>query len=60
VKFEDGPYASTKEPFGAFFMIDASDMGEAVKIASMRPGAHLGHMFGGGIEIRPVDYFDQV
>jgi hypothetical protein len=26
----------------------------------MHPGAHLGHMFGGGIEIRPVDYFDQV
>jgi hypothetical protein len=41
-------------------MIDAADLDEAVKIASLHPGAHLGHMFGGGIEIRPVDYFDQV
>jgi hypothetical protein len=28
--------------------------------ASLHPGAHLGAMFGGGIEIRPVDNYDQM
>jgi hypothetical protein len=53
-------YADTSEPFGAFFLIEAADVDEAVKIASLHPGAHLGAMFGGGIEVRPVDDHDQV
>lgn len=57
-KLEDGPLAVSKEPIGAFFLIDAADMDEAVKIASMHPGVYVGHLFGGGIEIRPVDSFE--
>jgi hypothetical protein len=49
----DGPYA------GAFFMIEAEDMDEAVQVASKHPGAHLGRYFGGGIEVRPIDMLDQ-
>jgi hypothetical protein len=59
MKVEDGPYANSNEPFGAFFMIEASNMDEAVKIAALHPGAHLGALFGGGIEVRPVDFFVQ-
>ena len=39
-------------------MIDVADTNEAVKVASMHPGAHLGHILGGGIEVRLVDYFN--
>ena len=57
-ELDDGPFAATGEPLGAFFMIDVPDMDEAVKVASMHPGARLGKIFGGGIEIRPVDSFE--
>ena len=55
---EEGPFAASAEPLGAFFLIDAADMDEAVQIASLHPGAHLGHLFGGGIEIRPIEGFE--
>jgi hypothetical protein len=55
----DGPYAPTDEPAGAFFIIEAEDMDEAVSVASKHPGAHLGDYFGGGIEVRPIDMLDQ-
>ena len=55
----DGPFAPTKEPLGAFFMIEARDMSEAVEVAAKHPGAHLGRYFGGGIEVRPINMLDQ-
>jgi hypothetical protein len=55
----DAPYAATDEPLGAFFIIEADDMDEAVEVASKHPGAHLGRYFGGGIEVRPIDMLDQ-
>ena len=54
-----GPYVDTKEPVGAFFMIEAGDMDEAIEVASKHPGAHLGEHLGGGIEVRPIDMLDQ-
>jgi hypothetical protein len=53
-----GPFAATNEPLGAFFMIEAADMDEAVEVASRHPGAQLS-AFGGGIEVRPIDVLDQ-
>lgn len=53
------PYAVTPEPFGAFFIVNASDINEAVKIAMLHPGVHLGDKFGkGGIEVRPIETFE--
>ena len=53
---QSGPYEATPEPFGAFFIVDAADMDEAVGIAKLHPGVHLGDKFGkGGIEVRPID-----
>ena len=55
-----GAFAPTDEPLGAFFIIEAENTEEAVEIASMHPGAHLGEYFGGGIEVRPIDMLDQL
>jgi hypothetical protein len=46
----DGPYAETKEQLGGFFVIEASNLDEAVELASAMP--HL--QDGGSVEIRPV------
>ncbi len=54
----EGPFVATREPLGAFFIIEAGDIDEAVEIASKHPGAQIAE-FGGGIEIRPIDMFDQ-
>jgi hypothetical protein len=53
----DGPYMETKEQLGSFFLIEAADMAEAVRIASLHPAARVGEQAGWGIEIRPVDFF---
>lgn len=53
-----GPYAQTREPFGAFFIVEAESIDEAVEIARLHPGTHLGAQFGGGIEVRPIEQLD--
>lgn len=54
-----GLYAPTPEPIGAMFLIEAADMDEAVKTASLHPSAQLTQFFGGGgIEVRALGYFD--
>ena len=55
----DGPFAETKEQIGAFFIIEARDLDEATRIASLHPAAHLGEAVGWGVEVRPIDYFLQ-
>jgi len=46
----DGPFAETKEQIGGYFLIEASDLDEALRIAANWPSARLG-----SIEVRPVD-----
>jgi hypothetical protein len=53
-----GPIANTPEPFGAFFIVEATSLDEAVAIASLHPSAHLGRFFGGGIEVRPCASYE--
>lgn len=45
----DGPFAETKEQLGGFFLIEAKDLNEAIKLASRLTGARLGC-----IEVRPA------
>jgi hypothetical protein len=52
----DGPYVETKEQLGSFFLIEAADMQEAIRLASMHPAANLGENLGWGIEIRPIEF----
>ena len=55
----DGPFAETKELVGGFFIIEASDREEAVRLASMHPAATLGEQAGWGIEMHPIGFFEQ-
>jgi hypothetical protein len=45
----DGPFAETKEQLGGYYLVDANDMDEALKIAERIPSARYG-----SIEVRPV------
>jgi hypothetical protein len=47
----DGPFAETKEQLGGYFLIDASDLDEAIAVAERIPMAARGT-----IEVRPVIY----
>ncbi len=50
----DGPFIETKEQIGSFFIIEADNIDEAVKIASLHPGALMGEQYGFGIEVRAI------
>ena len=50
VSITDGPFAETKETLGGFFLINASDLNEAIQVASRWPSARLG-----SIEVRPIE-----
>jgi hypothetical protein len=45
----DGPFAETREQLGGYYLIDAKDLDEALKIAARVPSARTG-----SIEIRPL------
>ncbi|MCA9428781.1 MAG: YciI family protein, partial [Candidatus Omnitrophica bacterium] len=45
----DGPFAETKEQFGGYYVIEARDFNEAIRIASKIPGAKKGC-----VEVRPI------
>lgn len=49
----DGPHPETKEVVGGVIVIEARDLNEAVRIASLHPAAHLGEEQGWWIELRP-------
>ena len=43
----DGPFAETREVLGGFYLIDAKDLNEAIRIAERHPGVGVG-----AVEIR--------
>ncbi len=45
----DGPFAETKEILAGFYLIDASDMNQALQLAAQIPPAKVG-----SIEVRPI------
>jgi hypothetical protein len=45
----DGPFAETKEQLGGYYLIEAADLDDAIKIAAKIPGAQ-----DGSIEVRPI------
>jgi hypothetical protein len=55
----DGPYTEAKEVVGGFFIIEAADRAEALRLASLHPAATLGEQAGWGIELHPIDFFQQ-
>jgi hypothetical protein len=49
VSTTDGPYAETKEQLGGYYVIEARDRREAIRVASRIPGAWIGC-----VEVRPI------
>ena len=49
VAITDGPFAESKEHMGGFWLFEARDFNEAIRLASKLPPARLGTL-----EIRPV------
>lgn len=46
---EDGPFADTKERLGGFYLVEAEDLDEAMKLAAEAPSARTG-----SVEVRPL------
>ncbi|HEX8430756.1 MAG TPA: YciI family protein [Longimicrobium sp.] len=51
----DGPFAETREQLGGFYMIEASDLNEAIQVAARIPSARTGC-----VEVRPVVDFGEM
>lgn len=45
----DGPFAETKEHLGGYYLVEAKDLNEAIRIAARIPGARHGC-----VEVRPI------
>jgi len=45
----DGPFAETREQLGGFYLIEATDLNDAIRVASKMPPARIG-----SIEVRPL------
>ena len=45
----DGPFMETKEQLAGYFLINAQDLNEAIRIATRVPGARFGT-----VEVRPL------
>jgi hypothetical protein len=45
----DGPFAETREQLGGYYLVEAQDLNEAIRIASRIPSAKFG-----SIEVRPI------
>jgi hypothetical protein len=53
VSVTDGPFAETKEQLAGFYLIEARDLNEAIRLAAKIPPARLGC-----VEVRPVWQYD--
>ncbi len=49
VSITDGPFAETKEQLAGFYLIDACDLNDALRVAAKIPPARIG-----SIEVRPI------
>ncbi|HXU84716.1 MAG TPA: YciI family protein [Verrucomicrobiae bacterium] len=45
----DGPFAETKELIGGYYLLEARDLAEAIRLAAGIPGAKMGC-----VEVRPI------
>lgn len=47
----DGPFLDTKEALGGFYLVEAEDLDEVLKLTALLPEVRASHS---GVEIRPV------
>ena len=59
ISITDGPVTESKEVMGSAFVIEALDMEDAVRIASIHPTTQVpeAEALGWRLEIRPVHYY---
>ena len=50
----DGPFAETQEQLGGYYLIEAKDLNDAIRVAAQIPSSRIG-----SIEVRPIMEFDQ-
>jgi len=50
----DGPFVESKEKVGGLFVIEAKDLNDAIRVASLHPAAQMGEEGGWGLEVRPI------
>ena len=55
VSTTDGPWVETKEQLGGYYLIEARDLNEAIRIAAKIPGAAKGC-----VEVRPIAEDEQM
>ena len=53
VSVTGGPFAETKEQLGGFYLIEARDLNEAIRLAARMPPARVG-----STEVRPLQELD--
>ncbi len=53
----DGPFVESKEQVGGLFIIEARDLNDAIRVASLHPAAHEGREMRSGIEVRSIPYW---
>lgn len=49
VSIIDGPFAESRVPLGGFYVIDARDLNDAIRVAAKLPSARVGY-----VEVRPI------
>ena len=49
VLMTDGPYAETREQLGGYYLVEAKDLDDAIRVAAGIPSARTG-----SIEVRPI------
>ncbi len=61
VKVTDGPVEGADEAMGCVFLVEASDISEAIRIAALHPTTRIeaGEKLGFRIAIAPVHYFEE-
>lgn len=55
----EGGVSSGDDQIGAFMIVEARDLNEAVRIASLHPAANTGEHLGWAVEVRPIQAFEQ-
>lgn len=53
IVMSDGPFAETREQLGGFYLIDATDLNDAIRVVARMPSARFG-----SVEVRPLRDLD--
>jgi hypothetical protein len=55
----EGGRIDGEDQIGAFLIIEARDLNEAIRVASLHPAAKTGEDLGWAVEVRPIETFEQ-